>query len=168
MKTARVLLCCVGFALMSCAACNQTKPTVDLTAAPTLLCRIMILDFSWLVARVLPIATPTPTYIVSTKAPEPTGSMISGENYFPAYWMTPLVYIRCTYLMDGNEVGAPGQATGAWLGDIPGTVGPVAPSPLMLELYPHANQLFHTPSWAVRTYLVEDGRYCTDNRSATA
>jgi len=35
MKTARFLLCCVGFALLSCAACNPTKPTADLTAAPT-------------------------------------------------------------------------------------------------------------------------------------
>ena len=36
MKTTRVLLCCVGLVLLSCAACNQTKPTVDLTAEPTL------------------------------------------------------------------------------------------------------------------------------------
>ncbi|HSQ17215.1 MAG TPA: hypothetical protein VLM83_05915 [Anaerolineales bacterium] len=35
MKTARVLICCVGFALLSCAACNPTKPTADVTAAPT-------------------------------------------------------------------------------------------------------------------------------------
>jgi len=36
MKTARVLFFCVSFALLSCAACNQTKPTDDLTAVPTL------------------------------------------------------------------------------------------------------------------------------------
>ena len=35
MKTTRILICCVGFALLSCAACNQTKPTADLTAEPT-------------------------------------------------------------------------------------------------------------------------------------
>lgn len=37
MKIAFILLCCVGFALLCCSACNQMKPTVDLTAAPTLL-----------------------------------------------------------------------------------------------------------------------------------
>jgi hypothetical protein len=36
MRIARVFLCCVGLAIISCAACNPTKPTVDLTAAPTL------------------------------------------------------------------------------------------------------------------------------------
>lgn len=36
MKTTRVLFIWVSFALLSCAACNQTKPTADMTAAPTL------------------------------------------------------------------------------------------------------------------------------------
>ena len=35
MKTTRILICCVGFALLSCAACNPPKPTADVTAAPT-------------------------------------------------------------------------------------------------------------------------------------
>ena len=36
MRTARVLFFCVSFTLLICAACNPTKPTADLTAAPTL------------------------------------------------------------------------------------------------------------------------------------
>jgi hypothetical protein len=118
--------------------------------------RIMILVFFLVSCQGFPIATPTPTYIVSTKAPEPTGSMIGGEIF--GVLDDTIVYIR-VYLPDGwQRSWSARSGNGPWLGDIAGT------SETDCTVTADAEGFICTPtSYSIRlvglsAYLVEDGR----------
>jgi len=104
----------------------------------------------------IPSITPTATYTISTKAPEPTGSMIGGE--ISGVLDDTIVYIR-VYLPDGwQRSWGTRSGNGPWQGDVAGTSG------LDCTVTAEAEGFICTPaSYSVRSvdlsaYLVEDGQ----------
>ena len=117
--------------------------------------RIIMLAVFLVSCQGVPIATPTPTHIISTKAPEPTGSMIGGE--ISGVLDNTLVYIR-VFLPDGwQQSWGTRSGNGPWQGDVAGTNG------LDCTITADAEGFVCTPaSYSVRSvglsaYLVEDG-----------